>query len=66
VSTPATDRGDKSSNFRGDREKQVTQTVGMNPEPPARRSQSAPADSVPPAYMAPGDCAFGPYDGLTC
>lgn len=63
MSTP-NDTGDRSSNFKGDREKQVTQTVGANPDPPANRSQSAPADSVPPAI--PGDCLIGPYDGLEC
>jgi hypothetical protein len=62
VSTPGTDVGDTSSNFQGDREKQVTQTVGVNPDPPATRSQSAPADSVPP--LAPADCLLGPYAGL--
>ena len=64
MSTPGTDVGDTSSNFQGDREKQVTQTVGVNPDPPATRSQSAPGDSVPPPM--PADCMFGPYDGLDC
>lgn len=63
MTTPAPGAGDTSSDF-GSREKQVTQTVGVNPSPPANRSASAPADSVPPVY--PGDCIIGPYDGLTC
>lgn len=65
MSTP-NDVGDTSSNFKGDREKQVTQTVGKNPDPPAVHSQSQPADSVPPPFTAPSDCMFGPYDGLSC
>jgi len=58
--------GDTSSSFRADREKQVTQTVGVNPGAPAARSESVPSDSVPPPYSAPGDCMFGPYSGLEC
>jgi hypothetical protein len=64
VSTPTgpQERGQKTSNFKGDREKQVTQTAGANPDPPASRSRSAPADSVPPGV--PADCLIGPYSGL--
>lgn len=46
------------SPFRPHSEQQITSTVGRNPDPPARRSQSVPADKVPPAigfaaYLAP-------------
>jgi hypothetical protein len=66
VSMPAPERGDTSSDFKADRAKQVTQTVGANPDPPANRSRSVPADAAPPPYSEPGDCVFGPYDGLAC
>ena len=60
--TPAgpADRGQRTSNFHPDADKQVTQTVGVNPDPPAKHSASAPADAVPP-YPA---CVIGPYSGM--
>jgi len=47
-----------ASPFRPHSEQQVTRTAGKNPDPPAVRSRSAPADKVPPAigfaaYMNP-------------
>ena len=54
------ERGQRSSDFSADRDKQVTQTVGVNPDPPVNPSASVPADSVPP-YPA---CLLGPYTGL--
>lgn len=52
--------GQKQSqpHFRADRDQQMTATTGTNPDPPAKRSASAPADSVPPAQVA-----LGPYPG---
>lgn len=51
------ERGQRSADFHPDRDKQVT--VGVNPDPPAKRSASAPADSVPPFA-----CLLGPYTGM--
>ena len=54
-------QGRVSGAFKADREKRMTQTTaGVNPDPPAQRSASVPADA-PPAY--PG-CMLGPYNGL--
>ena len=53
--------GDTSSSFRADREKGMTQTTaGVNPDPPAQRSASVPADA-PPRNPA---CVLGPYGGM--
>jgi len=57
------DRGQRQSNFHPDTSKpmpQVQQTVGTNPNPPAQRSASAQAGSVPPVPA----CILGPYTGL--
>lgn len=63
--SPVTDTGDTGSNFRADREKQVTQTVGVNPVAPANRSESVPSDTSPLAtQIANGDCIIGPYSGF--
>jgi hypothetical protein len=59
AAAPAQPSGTVTSNFKADREKQVTQTVGVNPAPPATRSQSVPADAPPIP-----DCIIGPYSGL--
>lgn len=42
----------------------LPRTVGVNPDAPANRSRSAPADSVPLSY--PGESLITPYNGLTC
>lgn len=53
--------GRVSSAFRADREKRMTQTTaGVNPDLPAQRSASVPADA-PPRSAA---CVLGPYNGL--
>lgn len=46
------------SPFRPHSDLQVTETAGVNPAPPAKRSASPPADKAPPsigfaAYLAP-------------
>lgn len=53
--------GRRSSAFKADREKGMTQaTAGVRTDPPASRSASVPADA-PPRY--PG-CILGPYSGM--
>lgn len=54
------DRGQRSSDFHPGKDKQVTQAAGTKTDPPARRSASVPADSVPP-FAA---CLLGPYTGM--
>jgi hypothetical protein len=54
--------GRTSPAFRADREKGMTQTTaGVNPNPPAQRSASVPADAPP---MSAAACLLGPASGL--
>lgn len=50
----------RTSDFHPDRDKQVTQTVGVNPNPPAQRSASVPADAPPMV----ADCILAPFSGM--
>jgi hypothetical protein len=53
--------GRVSGAFKADREKQMTQTTaGVNPNPPARRSASVPADAPPMS----GGCLLSPCNGM--
>ena len=61
TATPGNPR--RTSDFRPDRGKKASgaqQTAGVNPDPPAQRSRSVPADAPPQV----ADCLLAPYYGM--
>ena len=49
-----------TSRFTPDQDAQVTETVGVNPDPPAQRSRSVPADTSLP-LTAGSPTGFSPF-----